>query len=139
MDSKDKNDITISKDAPKISEYRSDESNKQFSELTQKLKDSKIPYLENPHLVRGLDYYNRTIFEFISNEIGSQNAICGGGRYDSLVSQLGGNDTPSIGFAAGMERILLAISKEERVMRRVRGLWVSNGNRSCHVIYKNVF
>ncbi len=107
LDSKDKNDITISKDAPKISEYRSDESNKQFSELTQKLKDSKIPYLENPHLVRGLDYYNDFTFEIVpENSKGSQDALGGGGQYDDLSNLLGGKEINGVGVAFGVDRIM---------------------------------
>ena len=107
LDSKDKNDITISKDAPKISEYRSEKSNKQFSELTQKLNDSKIPYIENPHLVRGLDYYNDFTFEIVpENSKGSQDALGGGGQYDDLSNLLGGKEINGVGVAFGVDRIM---------------------------------
>ena len=76
-----------------------------FSELKTYLDALKIKYSVNKLLVRGLDYYNRTVFEIKSNNLGSQNAVCGGGRYDSLVANLGGNDTPAVGFAMGMERL----------------------------------
>ena len=72
-----------------------------------------IPFTINPELVRGLDYYTKTVFEITSNELGSQDALLGGGRYDSLVQTLGGKPTPGIGFAAGIERILLLINEEE--------------------------
>ena len=114
LDTKNSQEQEILSNAPQIFEYLSEDDKAHFSDVEMHLKDLNINFEFDPYLVRGLDYYNRTIFEFISNDIGSQNAICGGGRYDSLVSQLGGNDTPSIGFAAGMERILLAISKKER-------------------------
>ena len=72
-----------------------------------------IKYSVNKLLVRGLDYYNRTVFEIKSNNLGSQNAVCGGGRYDSLVKNLGGEDTPAVGFAMGMERLISLISQKE--------------------------
>ena len=114
LDTKNSQEQEILSNAPQIFEYLSEDDKAHFSDVEMHLKGLNINFEFDPYLVRGLDYYNRTIFEFISNDIGSQNAICGGGRYDSLVSQLGGSDTPSIGFAAGMERILLAIPKKER-------------------------
>ena len=82
-----------------------DECSKHFEELKSYLDALNIKYSVNKLLVRGLDYYNRTVFEIKSNNLGSQNAVCGGGRYDSLVKNLGGEDTPAIGFAMGMERL----------------------------------
>ena len=73
----------------------------------------KIPYTHDQNLVRGLDYYNRTVFELTSNKLGAQDALCGGGRYDDLVKQLGGDSIPAIGFAAGMERLILAMQLNE--------------------------
>ena len=83
-----------------------------FSELKGYLDTLGIKYTENKLLVRGLDYYNRTVFEITSNNLGSQNAVCGGGRYDSLVKNLGGEDTPAIGFAMGMERLASLIEQK---------------------------
>ena len=71
-----------------------------------------VKYSENKLLVRGLDYYNRTVFEIKSNNLGSQNAVCGGGRYDNLVGQLGGEPTPAVGFAMGMERLISLLLKK---------------------------
>ena len=107
LDSKDENDIAISRNAPRISDYRSEESNKIFNELIQKFKDSKIPYLENPFLVRGLDYYNDFTFEIVpENSKGSQDALGGGGQYDNLTKLLGGRDTNGVGVAFGVDRIM---------------------------------
>ncbi len=85
-----------------------------FEELKSYLNALNIKYNVNKLLVRGLDYYNRTVFEIKSNKLGSQNAVCGGGRYDSLVKNLGGEDTPAIGFAMGMERLYSLIEKTEQ-------------------------
>ena len=71
-----------------------------------------IPFVVNPTIVRGLDYYRKTAFEFINNNLGAQNALCGGGRYDGLVQQLGGKDVPAIGFAGGFERLILSMENE---------------------------
>ena len=94
-----------------------EECSNHFEELKGYLDTLGIKYERNKLLVRGLDYYNRTVFEIKSNNLGSQNAVCGGGRYDSLVKNLGGEDTPAIGFAMGMERLasLLGEKQEERI------------------------
>ena len=84
-----------------------------FNELKKYLDELNINYSVNKLLVRGLDYYNRTVFEIKSNNLGSQNAVCGGGRYDSLVKNLGGEDTPAVGFAMGMERLASLIGEKE--------------------------
>ena len=72
----------------------------------------EIPYTHDTNLVRGLDYYNRTVFEIISDKLGGQDALCGGGRYDNLINELGGADVPAMGFAAGMERLIIAMNLE---------------------------
>lgn len=87
------------------SDYICEDCQKHFDELTSYLDALNVKYLRNKLLVRGLDYYNRTVFEIKSNNLGSQNAVCGGGRYDSLVKNLGGEDTPAVGWAMGMERL----------------------------------
>ena len=89
------------------------EDKQHFEEVCILLNDMDIKYNHNKKLVRGLDYYNRTTFEITSKVLGSQDAIGGGGRYDGLVEQLGGNSTPAVGFAAGVERLILAIDKQE--------------------------
>ncbi len=87
------------------SDFICEECAQHYKELKLYLDELNVPYVENKLLVRGLDYYNRTVFEIKSNNLGSQNAVCGGGRYDSLVKNLGGEDTPAVGWAMGMERL----------------------------------
>lgn len=93
--------------APVLSDYLDDDSQLHFNQLCQLLDLFKISYTINPYLVRGLDYYNRTVFEWVTNRLGSKKAICAGGRYDNLVETLGGQSIPAIGFSVGLERILL--------------------------------
>ncbi len=112
FDSKDERDKVIMENAPLLMEHLDDESLEHFEEVKQLLLAAKIPYEIDPKLVRGLDYYTHTTFEITSESVGSQNALCGGGRYDLLVEQLGGAPTPGVGFAAGMERILLACENQ---------------------------
>ncbi|HBT98075.1 MAG TPA: histidine--tRNA ligase [Sulfurihydrogenibium sp.] len=99
----------ITKDAPKITESLSKEAIERFEKIKESLKAIGVDFIENPRLVRGLDYYTHTVFEFISQEIGSQGTIAAGGRYDNLAEQLGGPPTPALGFAAGIERLILLV------------------------------
>ena len=112
LDSKNKKEQTILKNGPKISDYYTKDDKEHFNEVKTYLKAMNIPFSIYSGLVRGLDYYTKTVFEITSNELGSQDALLGGGRYDSLVETLGGKPTPGIGFAAGIERILLLINEE---------------------------
>ena len=112
LDSKNKKEQTILKNGPRISDYYTKDDKEHFNEVKTYLKAMNIPFTINSRLVRGLDYYTKTVFEITSNELGSQDALLGGGRYDSLVETLGGKSTPGIGFAAGIERILLLINEE---------------------------
>ncbi len=111
LDSKNQRDQEIVADAPKILDYLSDDDRQHFEAVQALLTDSGILYRIDPTLVRGLDYYNRTVFELTSNDLGSQDALCGGGRYDELVEQLGGPSTPAVGFAAGVERLVIVLEK----------------------------
>ena len=111
LDSKNPGDIAIVSGAPKITDYLDEDDAEHFSELQSLLSSAKISYSIEPHLVRGLDYYNRTVFELTSSDLGSQDALCGGGRYDTLIEKLGGPTTPAVGFAAGVERLVLVLSK----------------------------
>ncbi len=113
FDSKDEGDKKILKDAPLLIDYLDEESKQSFEVVKETLKMSDIPYEIDPHLVRGLDYYSKTTFEIVSGKVGSQNALCGGGRYDYLIEEFGGSKTPAVGFAAGIERILLACENEK--------------------------
>lgn len=97
----------IAKDAPKVLDYICDDCAAHFQTVKKHLDAMNIPYVVNPTIVRGLDYYTRTVFEFVSTQIGAQGTVCGGGRYDGLAEQLGGNSTPSLGFALGIERLML--------------------------------
>ena len=107
LDSKNKNDIEILVNAPKLSEYRSDESKDNYEKIINMITDAKISYKENPLLVRGLDYYNDFTFEIVPNEsTGSQNALGGGGQYDRLSSLLGGKEINGFGVAFGIDRIM---------------------------------
>jgi len=112
FDSKEENDRKIMEDAPLLIDYLDDESLRHFEKVKEALLASRIPFEVDAKLVRGLDYYTHTTFEVVSGSVGSQSALCGGGRYNLLVKELGGPDIPGIGFAAGMERILLACENE---------------------------
>ena len=107
LDTKDPKEIEILENAPNILDYISTECSEHFDELRNLLESSSIPYTIDKKLVRGLDYYTKTTFEIKSNSLGAQSAVCGGGRYDSLISQLGGKETPAVGFAMGLERATL--------------------------------
>ena len=109
LDSKNPEVQTLLVDAPKLSEHLDPESADHFAKLQQYLDAAGIKYVLNERLVRGLDYYNRTVFEWITSSLGAQGTICAGGRYDGLVEQLGGKATPAVGFAMGLERIILML------------------------------
>lgn len=106
LDSKDPNDRKIAEGAPSILDHLNEESRAHFEKVKKLLEQLNIPYQINSGLVRGLDYYNNTVFEIVAGELGAQNSIGGGGRYDGLIKQLGGPDLPSIGFGTGIERII---------------------------------
>ncbi|MBT3253686.1 MAG: histidine--tRNA ligase [Candidatus Marinimicrobia bacterium] len=109
LDSKAPNDKELVRDAPKIRECLNDASATHYAEVLRMLEAMDIPYVQDDLLVRGLDYYTHTIFEFTSDALGAQDAICGGGRYNDLVKELGGQDVPAIGWASGIERLLLVV------------------------------
>ena len=112
-----------------MSDFLCDECREHYTQLKSYLDDMGIKYIENKHLVRGLDYYTRTVFEIKSNNLGSQNAVCGGGRYDNLVEQLGGEPTPAIGFAMGMERLISLLPQNET--KKLDGYIVSNDSKEA--------
>jgi len=113
LDSKSPEIVALNNSAPVLLETLSDQSKERFQQVTARLDDLKVPYALDQRLVRGLDYYTATIFEIktTAGELGAQNTICGGGRYDRLVESLSGPPTPAIGFALGVERALLALSE----------------------------
>lgn len=112
FDSKVESDQELIKDAPLLIDYLDEESRNDFETVKELLSRTGVPFEIDFKLVRGLDYYTKTTFEIVSGKVGSQSALCGGGRYDLLVEQLGGKPTPGVGFAAGIERILLACENE---------------------------
>jgi histidyl-tRNA synthetase len=116
FDSKIEVDQNILKDAPLLIDHLDEESKNDFEVVKNYLVKVGIPFEVDPALVRGLDYYTKTTFEIVSGSVGSQSALCGGGRYDLLVEELGGKPTPGVGFAAGMERILLACENENSLI-----------------------
>ncbi len=107
LDCKEEGCKKITAGAPQILDYLCEDCKSHFEKVKSLLTGLGLEYTVNSRIVRGLDYYTRTVFEFLSGEIGSQSAVCAGGRYDNLLSQLGGNPLPAIGFAAGLERLLL--------------------------------
>ena len=112
LDSKDKQDIAIVKDAPSILDFLTDASQQHLTDVKAMLESLDIAYTIDQNMVRGLDYYNDTIFEFMTEIKGKELTICGGGRYDSLVSYFGGPDTPGFGFGIGVDRLLLVLEEQ---------------------------
>lgn len=112
LDSKSPQDQALLTSVPSILDHLSPEAKDHFKKVCSLLEKAKIPYLINPKLVRGLDYYNGTVFEITSGQLGAQNSVGGGGRYDGLVEAVGGPSIPGIGFATGMERILQTMTKQ---------------------------
>ena len=102
----------IAKDAPVILDYLCDDCSTHFEQLKKHLAQLSIDYQVNPKIVRGLDYYTKTVFEFVTTDIGAQGTVCGGGRYDGLIGQLGGPETPALGFGMGLERLLLTLRNQ---------------------------
>ena len=122
LDSKNQDLENLIKEAPKIDQSISKESQDKFSSIKNYLEDLEIQYKENPLLVRGLDYYNDLVFEWKSNSIGSQDTICGGGRYDSLSKIIGGRETNAIGLSIGLERLCLLI--EDSIIKDTKSLLI---------------
>lgn len=109
LDSKDPNTQALLENAPSLSEFLGDEARAHFDELQQRLTAAGVRFKLNPRLVRGLDYYGKTVFEWTTDRLGAQGTVCAGGRYDGLVEQLGGKPTPAVGFAMGIERLCLLL------------------------------
>ncbi len=120
LDTKLEHEQVLLDAAPSIREYWTAEDYRHFDTLQSLLTAMTIPFTVNVKLVRGLHYYSRTTFEFISGSLGAQDAICGGGRYDNLVEMLGGKSTPAIGFAAGIERVLMCMNQPESKLDGIR-------------------
>lgn len=120
LDTKNPDLQDIVEGAPKLADFLGEESIKHFEGVQAVLKDAGLPYRINHRLVRGLDYYNRTVFEWVTTRLGAQGTICAGGRYDGLVAQLGGKPAPAAGFAMGVERLL--------------ALWQESGGQAERVV-----
>lgn len=112
LDCKSPQDRELAKDAPKITDYLCEECENHFSEVKRYLDSAGVEYTVNPKIVRGLDYYTKTVFEFVTDCIGAQGTVCGGGRYDGLIEELGGKHMPSLGFAMGLERLLIVMDAQ---------------------------
>lgn len=112
LDSKDPNAISLAHTAPSILDHLEDESKVHFDQLQQILRDRQVEFSVDPRVVRGLDYYTDTVFEVTSTSLGAQSSLCGGGRYDTMVKQLGGDNSPAVGVGMGVERALIALESE---------------------------
>ncbi len=126
LDSKNSDMQTVIAAAPSIQDYLDDASREHFSGLCQHLDNAGIDYEINSRLVRGLDYYTGTVFEWVTEELGAQGTVCAGGRYDGLVEQLGGKATPAIGFAMGMERLILLLQQRMPELEKNVDVYVVN-------------
>ncbi|WP_415898254.1 histidine--tRNA ligase [Neptuniibacter sp. QD72_48] len=120
LDSKDQNTQALLDAAPVLTDYLDEESKTHFAELTAMLDEAGIAYEINPRLVRGLDYYCKTVFEWVTEKLGAQGTVCAGGRYDGLVKQLGGRPTPAVGFAMGVERLILMLETLDLIPESVK-------------------
>lgn len=113
LDCKNPECAEVAAKAPTVLDYICDDCREHFDGVKNCLEAADISYTVNPHIVRGLDYYTRTVFEFVSGDIGAQGTVCGGGRYDGLIEELGGQPTPSLGFGMGIERLLLLMESQK--------------------------
>ena len=136
LDSKNADIQELLNEAPKLFEYLDAPSYEHFEGLCKLLDDNGIKYNINQRLVRGLDYYNRTVFEWVTSSLGAQGTVCGGGRYDSLVSQLGGKSTPAVGFAIGAERLILliqSVNPELKSNNNIDIYMISSGDKTLAI------
>jgi histidyl-tRNA synthetase len=131
LDSKDEKTQAIAADAPNILDYLGEDSKRRFDRLLAQLSDLGIEFSLNPRLVRGLDYYTHTAFEIQSSDLGAQATVCGGGRYDGLVQELGGPETPAVGWAIGLERLTLLLEQLNPIEAAAPDLYVvSRGEKA---------
>ncbi len=137
LDSKNVHTKKILENAPRLFDFLSEKSLERYLVLKKQLKFLKIPYIENFNLVRGLDYYTHTAFEITSGSLGSQATVCGGGRYDNLIKQMGGKETPAIGFAIGLERLILLAGKELEAERQT-DIYIVNKGLNAELLAMNL-
>ena len=128
LDSKSSRTQEILQGAPILHDFLDNESRQHFEDLKGLLEDNGVSYEVNPNIVRGLDYYNKTVFEWITTTLGSQGTVCGGGRYDGLVEQLGGKPSPGVGFAMGLDRLSLMLAEKTESSSNADVYVVSQGN-----------
>jgi histidyl-tRNA synthetase len=126
LDSKNPAMQAMIEGAPKLSEYLNSDAKAHFDSVCSYLKEAGIPFKLNHRLVRGLDYYNRTVYEWVTNRLGSQGAIAGGGRYDYLIERLGGDKTPASGFGIGLERIILLLEDMGVILQNEPNIYLVN-------------
>lgn len=128
LDCKNEKCKKVIENAPSVIECLDEECAAHFEALKKNLDNMNIPYIVDPKIVRGLDYYTRTVFEFVSNEIGSQGTVCGGGRYDNLISECGGPQTGAVGFAMGLERIMMLVKSQELIKTKGKNVDIYIGS-----------
>jgi len=132
LDSKNPEIQKLIADAPSLMEFMDEDSKEHFEQLKSHLDNLGIAYRVNTNLVRGLDYYSRTVFEWVTDRLGAQGTVCGGGRYDGLVEQLGGRATPALGFGMGIERLILLVEEVNP------GLFSEESEADIYVIYDEI-
>ena len=137
LDTKNKDEIEIVKSAPKIEQFYTKDDQNYFSSVQKFLNDLEIPFKIDPLLVRGLDYYTQTTFEICSESLGAQDALLGGGRYNGLVGSLGGKDAPAVGFAAGMERVIIAAKNRKKISPKIPTIYAICTNDEAMGILQN--
>ena len=132
LDSKSPDTQAVLDSAPVLSDYLDAETQGEFAELLSQLDALGIAYVVNPRLVRGLDYYNKTVFEWTTEHLGAQSTVCGGGRYDTLVSTFGGKETPAAGFAVGLERLILLMQALDITVSAPADLYVVTADDTAY-------
>ena len=137
LDTKNKDEIEIVKSAPKIEQFYTKDDQNYFSSVQKFLNDLEIPFKIDPLLVRGLDYYTQTTFEICSENLGAQDALLGGGRYNGLVGSLGGKDAPAVGFAAGMERVIIAAKNRKKISPKIPTIYAICTNDEAMGVLQN--
>jgi len=130
LDTKVEQTQEILRDGPVLSHFLDEDSLAHFESLCSMLEQVGVAYQINPNIVRGLDYYNRTVFEWVTDSLGAQGTVCGGGRYDGLVKRLGGKDTAAVGFAMGLDRLALMLAEKEEMFTGVDIYIVSQGDQA---------
>ena len=137
LDTKNKDEIEIVKSAPKIEQFYTKDDQNYFFSVQKFLNDLEISFKIDPLLVRGLDYYTQTTFEICSENLGAQDALLGGGRYNGLVGSLGGKDAPAVGFAAGMERVIIAAKNRKKISHKIPTVYAICTNDEAMGILQN--